>query len=252
MTTQGQVLVESADELMAQYGRRLLRRTWRATDAAGVEHVCALGAFVPGSSSIGDCIAAGWPEWLPQLVIALYDADVGAPSEQGAADAWFEHLARAVEHPIDYAAAELRYIQALIADIPMGLPDELEKVRATINDLCAARLAGTTASDEHEWQAMDAEASRIMKAIYDYEQLMAEGFIAEEAAVMLKNIASSFIGSFRSNHWVRHAASDRLAECHSHNPGADAEQAYNETYGRMRRFLMDAIEASRVDGAHHG
>ena len=104
---------------------KLKRGTW----GDGKKVVCAMSALVPGAQTETTCIAAGWPVWLPTLVICLYDANIGAAvastpaaeqaeaAEQAAADAWFRQLVGAVSRPVDYEAALHRFLISTLEPI---------------------------------------------------------------------------------------------------------------------------------------
>lgn len=75
----------------------------------GVSAVCAMSAMVPGAVGVEDCVTAGWPEWLAELVVYLYD---GAPEADRAPFALA--VAKAVSSPRDYdRARDLFLIQRL-------------------------------------------------------------------------------------------------------------------------------------------
>ena len=62
--------------LEAKYHAGLLRRG----DWGAGEVVCAMSALVPGAESIDDCVAAGWPKWLVDLIVSQFDQCPDTPS----------------------------------------------------------------------------------------------------------------------------------------------------------------------------
>ena len=88
----------------------------------GVEAVCAMSALVAGADDVSDCITAGWSDdvgadWLPGVIVRLFDEDVGADDEEVAAREWFVALHGAVQgQAIDYRAARHRFLIGVLAD----------------------------------------------------------------------------------------------------------------------------------------
>ncbi len=104
----------------------------------GVEAVCLMSALVPGATSMEDCVTAGWPEWLPGLVVTLYDETVGAEDEQAAADIWAFRIAEAIRGPVDYERARDRF---LVATLETVLEHDRAGVVQPVIDLLHRRLA---------------------------------------------------------------------------------------------------------------
>ena len=82
-----------------------------------------------------DCGTAGWPDWLHDVRRDLYHARVGVDDEQAAADAWLHQLATAASPPLDYDAAQHRFLSAVRAhqtQLEGGTPtqDESDDARA--------------------------------------------------------------------------------------------------------------------------
>ena len=125
---------------------RLTRGTW-----GDGERVCAMSAMVPGARSEADCVAAGWPAWLPPVVVALYDYDVGVDDEQAAADEWFRQLAEAVASPVDYERGRRRWLIAVLEPIA-----HLSPVVQPVIDLHRQELAGDAPRDRAAAPAGDA------------------------------------------------------------------------------------------------
>lgn len=75
----------------------LKRGSWRG----GIEAVCMMSAMVKGAQSTEDCVTAGWPKWLVDLNVYLFDEDVGADDEDLAAWEFARAVAEAVSVPVD-------------------------------------------------------------------------------------------------------------------------------------------------------
>ena len=136
----------------------------------GVEAVCLMSALVPGATSVDECVTAGWPEWLPELVVDLYDADVGAEDEQAAADLWAFRIAEAIRKPVDYDRARDRF---LVATLETVLEHDRAGVVQPVIDLLHRRLAGQDAGAaawaaawEAAWEAArEAAWERLVEAL---------------------------------------------------------------------------------------
>ena len=72
---------------------RLMRRQERLERGVWVNgsRMCAMAA-VSGKESFFECMDAGWPVWLVDLIIYLYDANVEVEDEQEGANEWAEQL----------------------------------------------------------------------------------------------------------------------------------------------------------------
>jgi hypothetical protein len=71
----------------------------------GTHAVCMMSALVPGAATIDDCVTAGWPKWLSDLNVHLFDVDVGADDEDYARYQFSLAVATAVSVPRDYDKA---------------------------------------------------------------------------------------------------------------------------------------------------
>ena len=81
------------------------RHKLRAGSWGGSETVCMMSALVAGADSAKDCVTAGWPLWLAELNVALFDVEVGAESENTARYQFALDVAKAVQEPRDYDKA---------------------------------------------------------------------------------------------------------------------------------------------------
>ncbi len=71
----------------------------------GTHAVCLMSALVNGADSIEACVTAGWPEWLANLNVYLFDEDVGADDEEKARGEFALRIAELVQTPRDYGKA---------------------------------------------------------------------------------------------------------------------------------------------------
>ena len=164
LTTEGVELLRSA---------ALRRGAW----SDGGEAVCMMGALVRGAAGIQDCRAAGWPGWLAELCVRLYDADVGAPDEQLAADRWALRMAEAIAHPVDYDLVLHDWMARLLRRIePM---DDTGAVGAVIE--LHERAMTADAPRDHEWTAAR-NAARNAAADADSDAAGAAAWVAAWAA----------------------------------------------------------------------
>lgn len=78
------------------HGLNLKAGSWGGNDV-----VCMMSGLVAGAQSTGDCVTAGWPGWLAELNVSLFDASVGG--DENAARLEFAYdVAKAVSIPRDY------------------------------------------------------------------------------------------------------------------------------------------------------
>ena len=93
---------DAVDKIEAAHAAGLLKAgNW----GDGNDAVCMMSAMVPGAKSTGDCVTAGWPEWLAALNVHLFDASVGADDEDVARYQFALDVAKAVSQPRDYDKA---------------------------------------------------------------------------------------------------------------------------------------------------
>ena len=115
--------------------------TFRAAEAHLRQQTYAPGrvdpaiVLLPGARSWEDCLAAGFPAWLLDVLNSLYQSTVYESAEQWildmdhtdqrviaeeqvAADAWFRAIARAMAVPVDYDQAHHRFLGAILRDLP--------------------------------------------------------------------------------------------------------------------------------------
>ena len=112
---------------------RLRARSWGGTEA-----VCMMSALVSGAQSTDDCVTAGWPEWLAETNVYLFDADVGAEDEDAARYQFALDVATAVQSPRDYDKARDMF---LIARLDTGDHSALKSLASVEGDWTAQRDA---------------------------------------------------------------------------------------------------------------
>jgi hypothetical protein len=124
----------------------------------GNHAVCMMSAMVPGAKSMGDCVTAGWPEWLAALNVSLFDASVGADDEDAARYQFALDVAKAVSQPRDYdKARDLFLIRRLddgehsslktLGSLKGDWTREIEAVKAVVT-LLERRINGEDVADE--------------------------------------------------------------------------------------------------------
>ena len=157
----------------------MAQRIAAATDAGtlkrgewgnGTDAVCMMSAAVPGASSSEDCVTAGWPEWLADLNVSLFDAHVGAEDEVKAAWSFAKDVAEAVSIPRDMDRARDLFLISTLEHVERL--DTAGVVRPVI-DLLHRRLSG-------EDVAEDMSAARV--AAYAARAAPYAVFVAAEAA----------------------------------------------------------------------
>ena len=124
----------------------------------GAEAVCMMSGLVAGAKSTTDCVTAGWPEWLSDLNISLFDADVGAADEHAARLKFALDVASLVSAPRDYdRARDLFLIRRLdegdysaiktLRALPGDWPEQIFAVEAVVA-LLRRRIAGEDVAKE--------------------------------------------------------------------------------------------------------
>lgn len=160
----------------------LKQNTW----GNGTNTVCMMSALVPGANSTTICVTAGWPAWLVDLNIRMFD------DAETIEDAWeFAHaVAIACAGPIDYDAARDRFLISVLTEGDHSVSASLRKVKCeedwwknsnkavdTVAALLTRRLAGEDVTEQlaaaWAWAAAaaaeEAEAAWAAEAAADAE-----------------------------------------------------------------------------------
>ena len=223
-------LCSRAPALVAAARSGLRRGEWRT---------CLMSALVPGAASVDACVHAGWPRWLVESIVFLYDARVGAEDEQKAADEWGLRVAHAVSRHIHLNHARDRYLADVLQ--PAVKYDAAGVVQA-VRELIQRRLAGTCVT-ESEW---DAVAKKIGAAMI----VVAEGpatfprkaaWAAMEAALAVTGVPPTAAGGGVAGDDLEHRArtvAGAAAEAAEHAAG---EPAGADARAAQRKALLDAL-----------
>ena len=178
--------------------RPILRRgAW----GDGVKAVCLMSTFVPGAKSFGDCVTAGWPEWLANLTATLYDADAGADDEKAEADRWAYRMAAVISRPINLVQAQHRFLIATLAPL-VSLSPVVEPV---IN--LHQRVLNDDAPLRREWEAAETAA----RVAWDVESTFISDVwkVAKAASAVAKATDNEYDGpSADSEYYTAHATLD--------------------------------------------
>jgi hypothetical protein len=92
----------------------------------GTHAVCMMSAIVSGAVGTADCVTAGWPEWLAELNVKLFDSTVGAKDEEAARAKFALRVAELVQTPRNYDKARDLF---LIARLDTGENSALTSLR---------------------------------------------------------------------------------------------------------------------------
>jgi hypothetical protein len=127
----------------------------------GTHTVCMMSALVNGATGTDACVTAGWPKWLADLNVTLFDADVGAEDEDAARAGFALTVAELVQTPRDYDKARDLF---LIRRLDDGDHSALKSLRLNpvdgdwwrdceasivrVADLLRRRVAGEDVADE--------------------------------------------------------------------------------------------------------
>jgi len=129
----------------------------------GTESVCMMSALVSGAQGVEDCVTAGWPEWLAELNVSLFDAETGSDDEDAARYRFALDVARAVQEPRDYDKARDLFLIArldtgwhsalkYLAALPDDWSEQRQAIEAVVN-LLHRRAVGEDVSQEMEQAA---------------------------------------------------------------------------------------------------
>ena len=116
----------------------------RAGEWGGTHTVCMMSALVRGAGGIQDCVTAGWPEWLAELNVSMFDANVGAECEETARYQFALDVAYAVQVPRDYDKARDLF---LIATLDRAKKHDTAGLCQHVIGLLHRRIAGQDVAD---------------------------------------------------------------------------------------------------------
>lgn len=205
---------------------RLHRGIWRGT-VDGNEVVCMMGSVVAGANSTKDCVTAGWPEWLVDLNVSLFDAEVGADDETTAAFNFAERLFTATSRPFDPDRARGLF---LIARLEAGEHSALKSLR--LNPV-----------DADWWR--NCEASVLNVAALIRRKLDGEDVSAELNATRAAAYAAAFAAAFAAARAAR--AADAAAYAATYAARAAAYAAADAADAAARAATYAARVAARAD-----
>ena len=139
--------------IAAHEANRLRSGSWGGTEA-----VCMMSAFEPTAADgrEGACVTAGWPEWLVDLNVTLFDAKVGADDEDLARFEFARDVAKAVAVPRNMEKARDLFLVATLERVEAH--DRTGVVRPVI-DLLHRRLAGEGVAKEMAAARVAADAA---------------------------------------------------------------------------------------------
>lgn len=182
---------EAADniELFAREGR-LVQSTFQDTDDDGRRLACLLGSIDPSIESSQDCPAHIMPEWLPELIIFLFDgvrqerifesgAKFGDALRRGNTDDGVlrRFLVTAVEHAVEYAKLQ------------DGLPDYWPATENACAKVCECLRSGAPqetlekAADMAEHAVAAAREDRCKRSLEQMHDAACVALAAAEAAL---------------------------------------------------------------------
>jgi len=190
----------AADKIEAAHPR-LKAGCW-----GGTHTVCMMSALVRGAGGIQDCVTAGWPEWLAELNVSMFDANVGAECEETARYQFALDVAYAVQVPRDYDKARDLF---LIATLDRAKKHDTAGLCQHVIGLLHRRIAGQDVADA-----------------------MTAAFSAAAHAAADSNAAAAF-----SARAAAHAAGRAAAD-------SNAAAAYAAAYAASRQNLIAALNAA--------
>jgi hypothetical protein len=180
----------------------------RAGEWGGTDTVCMMSALVRGAEDIQDCVTAGWPEWLAELNVSMFDANVGAECEETARYQFALDVADAVQVPRDYDKARDLF---LIATLDRAKKHDTDGLCQGVIGLLHRRIAGQDVAGEMTAARAAAHAARAHAAqdaadSATHAATHAAAFFAAHAAYAADSAAQDAADS--ATHAATHAAQD--------------------------------------------
>jgi hypothetical protein len=169
----------AADKIEAAHPR-LKAGCW-----GGTHTVCMMSALVRGAGGIQDCVTAGWPEWLAELNVSMFDANVGAECEETARYQFALDVAYAVQVPRDYDKARDLF---LIATLNRAKKHDTAGLCQRVIRLLHRRIAGQDVADAMR-AAQDAAQDAANAAAYAATYAANAAYAAARAARAAANAA---------------------------------------------------------------
>jgi hypothetical protein len=235
MTTQ-LIDPQAAAKIEAAKGK-LKSGSWGGTDS-----VCMMSAMVSGAKSTKDCVTAGWPKWLAELNVDLFDANVGVGDEDAARYQFALDVAHAVQEPRDYDKARDLF---LIARLDTGeysaikslakLDGDWTRQREAVERVVALlhrRIAGENVAAEMK-NAADAAARAAASAVASAVAYAAASAAADTPASAVADAVASAVADAVADA-VASAAADAVARA-----AADAA-----TSAAARNDLIEALKGA--------
>lgn len=205
--------------------KRIAHANLRSGSWGGTDAVCMMSALVSGANSTDDCVTAGWPRWLADLNVSLFDADTGADDKDAARRQFAMDVALAVQTPRDTDKARDLFLIALLERSKFH---DTAGVTQPVIDLLHRRIAGEDMRVEMKAAAADAyaaaDAARVARAAYAAYAAYAAADAADTNAAAATDAA-------------RRAHAAAAVAC----PAAAAAAA---VYAAARADLIAAIKAS--------
>lgn len=198
----------------------------------GTSAVCMMSAAVTGAKSTSDCVTQGWPGWLADLNVSLFDSNIGADDETKARNHFALDVAEAVSVPRNFDKARDLF---LIATLERSKAHDTANVTQPVIDLLRRRITGDDVADG-------------MKAAFAAAQ-------AAQAAAYVLAAAAEHAAAAAAAEAEAAASADAYAACAAY-AAADAavSAAYADKGGAFAAYAANraafaAFAAARVDNA---
>ena len=231
-------------KIRAAIGRGILRSgNW----GDGTNAVCMMSALVSGADDTKSCVTAGWPEWLAQLNVHLFDATVGAEDEYASRAEFALRIAELVQTPRDYNKARDLF---LIARLDTGDYSALKSLRISPVDADWWRTCEKATSDVvallHRRIAGEGVTSEMGEARSALAAVHAAGAVSTAREVAYAAADAAAYAEDDAAAYVAHAATDAVAHAAA-SAAADAPiRASRAARAAARADLIAALEASAV------
>jgi hypothetical protein len=207
----------------------------------GTHAVCMMSALVSGADSTNACVTAGWPEWLAELNVSLFDSTIGAQDEDEARTQFALRVAELVQTPRNYDKARDLF---LIARLDTGENSALTSLRKN-------------PVDADGWKACEKAVIDVVALLHkrvageNVESEMGAAADATYAAARAADATYAAYAAARAAYATYAAAAARAARAAARaaayaaaRAATNAADATNAAYAAARTDLINALEKS--------
>ena len=240
------VLAPDGVALLDQWRGKMKQGGW----GDGKEAVCMMSALVPGAQSIDECVTAGWPEWMVNTCIVLYDALADTDNQLQTAVEWAYSVAEAVSKPVDYDKAYDRLLIVVLESV-----QELDRhdLAQPAIDLLKRRIEGEDDDDGFAFLELVERSDKVYRDLLEVEWESSEETrwkprMGIQFAAMAQQVAGYDSPQATVPCSVMRNAKYAAAMNARHGDYADSEALNRSMAAEQRGYLVAALEAAQSKG----